>query len=38
MAARAGRPIGFLEFLRVGLPVTIVSMLFASAYIAVRYL
>jgi Na+/H+ antiporter NhaD/arsenite permease-like protein len=38
MAARAGRPIGFLDFLRVGLPVTIVSMLLATAYIAVRYL
>jgi Na+/H+ antiporter NhaD/arsenite permease-like protein len=38
MAARAGRPIGFLEFLRIGLPVTIVSMLLATAYIAVRYL
>jgi Na+/H+ antiporter NhaD/arsenite permease-like protein len=38
MAARAGRPIGFLEFLRIGLPVTFVSMLIATAYIAVRYL
>jgi Na+/H+ antiporter NhaD/arsenite permease-like protein len=38
MAARAGRPIGFLEFLRIGLPVTLVSMLIATVYIAVRYL
>ena len=38
MAARAGRPIGFVEFLRIGLPVTFVSMLIATAYIAVRYL
>ena len=38
MAARAGRPIGFVEFLRVGLPVTFVSMLIATAYIAIRYL
>ena len=38
MAARAGRPIGFVEFLRVGLPVTAVSMLIATAYIALRYL
>jgi Na+/H+ antiporter NhaD/arsenite permease-like protein len=38
MAARAGRPIGFVEFLRVGLPVTFVSMLIATAYIAVRYI
>ena len=38
MAARAGRPIGFLAFMRVGLPVTFVSLLLATAYIAVRYL
>jgi Na+/H+ antiporter NhaD/arsenite permease-like protein len=38
MAARAGRPIGFLYFLRIGLPVTLVSMIMATAYIAVRYL
>jgi Na+/H+ antiporter NhaD/arsenite permease-like protein len=38
MAARAGRPIGFIQFLRVGVPVTLVSMLLATAYIAVRYL
>ena len=38
MAARAGRPIGFVEFLRIGLPVTFVSMLIATAYIAIRYL
>jgi Na+/H+ antiporter NhaD/arsenite permease-like protein len=38
MAARAGRPVGFVEFLRVGLPVTVVSMLIATAYIALRYL
>jgi Na+/H+ antiporter NhaD/arsenite permease-like protein len=38
MAARAGRPIGFVQFLRIGLPVTFVSMLIATAYIAIRYL
>jgi Na+/H+ antiporter NhaD/arsenite permease-like protein len=38
MAARAGRPIGFMAFLRIGLPVTLVSLLLATAYIAVRYL
>ncbi|HET8814191.1 MAG TPA: ArsB/NhaD family transporter [Solirubrobacterales bacterium] len=37
MAERAGTPIGFVAFLRVGLPATIVSMLLASAYIAIRY-
>jgi Na+/H+ antiporter NhaD/arsenite permease-like protein len=38
MAARAGRPIGFLYFLKIGLPVTLVSMIIATAYIALRYL
>jgi Na+/H+ antiporter NhaD/arsenite permease-like protein len=38
MAARAGRPIGFLYFLMIGVPVTFVSMIMATAYIAVRYL
>ena len=38
MAARAGRPIGFMTFLKVGLPATLVSMVLATAYIAVRYL
>jgi Na+/H+ antiporter NhaD/arsenite permease-like protein len=37
MAARAGRPIGFVEFLRIGVPVTVVSMLFATVYLALRY-
>ena len=38
MAARAGRPIGFMAFLKAGLPATLVSMLLATAYIAMRYL
>jgi Na+/H+ antiporter NhaD/arsenite permease-like protein len=38
MAARAGRPIGFMTFLKVGLPVTLVSMLIATGYVALRYL
>jgi Na+/H+ antiporter NhaD/arsenite permease-like protein len=38
MAARAGRPIGFLTFLKAGVPATLVSMLLATAYIALRYL
>ena len=38
MAARAGRPIGFMVFLKVGLPATLLSMLLATAYIALRYL
>jgi Na+/H+ antiporter NhaD/arsenite permease-like protein len=38
MAARSGRPIGFLAFLRIGLPVTAISLVLATAYIALRYL
>ena len=38
LASRAGRPIGFMTFLRIGLPVTFVSLVLASAYIGVRYL
>lgn len=38
MAARAGRPIGFITFLKVGVPVTLTSILLATAYIALRYL
>jgi Na+/H+ antiporter NhaD/arsenite permease-like protein len=38
MAARSGRPIGFLTFLKVGVPVTIVSVILATGYIGARYL
>jgi Na+/H+ antiporter NhaD/arsenite permease-like protein len=38
MAARAGRPIGFVEFLKVGLPATVLSLVLATAYISIRYL
>jgi Na+/H+ antiporter NhaD/arsenite permease-like protein len=38
MAARAGRPIGFVYFAKIGLPVTLASMIIATAYIALRYL
>jgi len=38
LAERAGRPIGFLTFLRVGLPATILSIALASGYIAIRYI
>ena len=37
LTERAGRPIGFVAFLRVGLPVTVVSLILASAYVTVRY-
>jgi Na+/H+ antiporter NhaD/arsenite permease-like protein len=38
MAQRSGRPIGFVQFLSVGIPVTVLSMIMATGYIAVRYL
>ncbi|MDQ3849077.1 MAG: ArsB/NhaD family transporter [Actinomycetota bacterium] len=38
MSERSGRPIGFLTFLRIGLPVTVASLLLATAYLGVRYL
>jgi Na+/H+ antiporter NhaD/arsenite permease-like protein len=37
LTERAGRPIGFLQFLRVGLPVTFVSILMAATYVMIRY-
>jgi Na+/H+ antiporter NhaD/arsenite permease-like protein len=38
LAERAGTPIGFVGFLRVGLPVTVLSIGLASGYIAIRYI
>jgi Na+/H+ antiporter NhaD/arsenite permease-like protein len=38
MAERAGRRISFLVFLRVGLPVTLLSIAIATLYIILRYL
>jgi Na+/H+ antiporter NhaD/arsenite permease-like protein len=37
MAARAGAPIGFGTFLKIGIPVTLLSMVFATGYVLVRY-
>jgi Na+/H+ antiporter NhaD/arsenite permease-like protein len=37
MAARAGRPISFLAFLRYGIPVTVVSLMLATGYVLLRY-
>ncbi len=37
MAVRAGYPIGFLTFLRVGVPVTLVSLVLATGYVLARY-
>ena len=38
MAERAGTPIGFMTFLRIGLPVAILSIALATAYVAIRYI
>jgi Na+/H+ antiporter NhaD/arsenite permease-like protein len=38
MAERAGRPIGFMTFLKVGLPATLLSMVIATGYIWLRYI
>ncbi len=37
LAEKAGRPIGFMTFLRVGLPATLLSVALAGAYILIRY-
>ena len=37
MAARAGTPIGFMTFLRIGLPVTLLSLVLATGYVMLRY-
>jgi Na+/H+ antiporter NhaD/arsenite permease-like protein len=38
LTERAGRPIGFMNFLRIGVPVTVFSIALASLYIALRYI
>ena len=37
LTERAGRPIGFVPWLKVGIPVTVVSLLIATAYVMLRY-
>jgi Na+/H+ antiporter NhaD/arsenite permease-like protein len=37
MAERSGRPIRFMEFLRIGVPATLLSLVLATLYILVRY-
>ncbi len=37
MAERSGRPIRFVEFLKVGVPATLVSLALATGYILLRY-
>jgi Na+/H+ antiporter NhaD/arsenite permease-like protein len=38
LTERAGRPIGFMNFLRIGVPVTVFSVALASLYITLRYI
>ena len=38
LAERSGYPISFRTWLRFGLPVTVVALILASAYVAIRYL
>jgi len=38
MASRARQPIGFVAFLKAGIPATMISMVIATAYVALRYL
>jgi Na+/H+ antiporter NhaD/arsenite permease-like protein len=37
LTERAGRPIGFLPFLKIGLPVMVISLAIATGYVALRY-
>ena len=37
LTERAGRPIGFVSFLKVGIPVTVTSLLLATGYVMFRY-
>jgi len=37
MAAKAGTPIGFMTFLRYGIPVTVASLVLSTGYVLVRY-
>lgn len=38
MSAREGNPISFIEFLRVGIPVTLISLVIATVYVYVVFL
>jgi Na+/H+ antiporter NhaD/arsenite permease-like protein len=37
LTERAGHPIGFVAFMKIGIPVTVVSLAIASAYVGLRY-
>lgn len=38
LSERAGRPIGFLPFLKIGLPLTLLTLVIAALYVALRYI
>jgi Na+/H+ antiporter NhaD/arsenite permease-like protein len=38
LTERAGRPIGFMQFLRIGVPATVVSLALATLYMLLRYI
>jgi Na+/H+ antiporter NhaD/arsenite permease-like protein len=38
LTERAGRPIGFIAFMKVGIPATFVSLALATAYVTARYI
>lgn len=38
IAERAGNPISFMDFAKVGIPVTLMTMLICAAYVTVRYI
>ncbi len=37
LSERAGQPIGFLAFAKIGIPVTVISLILAGAYVGLRY-
>lgn len=38
LAERAGRPIGFIPFLKIGVPVTLITLVLATGYVSLRYI
>ena len=38
LSERSGRPIGFIAFLRIGVPVTVISIALATIYVITRYM
>lgn len=38
LAERAGRPIGFIPFLKIGFPITILTLIIATGYVTLRYI